>query len=49
MLGDAMIHAETERRNDAEKIENLISEKVIDAAIEVHRTFRWAWSFRKSL
>ena len=26
------------RREDAEKIENLLSEKVIDAAIEVHRT-----------
>jgi GxxExxY protein len=33
-----MINAETRGRNDAEKIENLLSEKVIDAAIEVHRT-----------
>lgn len=33
-----MINAETQRREDAEKIENLLSEKVIDAAIEVHRT-----------
>ncbi len=33
-----MINAETERRGDAEKIENLLSEQVLDAAIEVHRT-----------
>jgi PD-(D/E)XK nuclease superfamily len=33
-----MINAETERRGDAEKIENLLSERVLDAAIEVHRT-----------
>ena len=33
-----MLNAETERRGDAEKIENLLSEKVLDAAIEVHRT-----------
>ena len=33
-----MINAEAQRREDAEKIENLLSEKVIDAAIEVHRT-----------
>ena len=33
-----MISAEAERRRDAEKIENLLSEKVLDAAIEVHRT-----------
>ena len=31
-----MINAETERRGDAEKIENLLSEQVLDAAIEVH-------------
>jgi GxxExxY protein len=34
-----MINAETERRGDAERIENLLSEQVLDAAIEVHRTF----------
>jgi GxxExxY protein len=33
-----MLNAETQRRNDAEKIENVLSEQVIDAAIEVHRT-----------
>ncbi len=33
-----MINAETQRRRDAEKIENLLSEQVLDAAIEVHRT-----------
>lgn len=33
-----MINAETGRRGDAEKIENLLSEQVLDAAIEVHRT-----------
>ena len=33
-----MINAETERRGDAEIIENLLSEQVLDAAIEVHRT-----------
>ncbi len=33
-----LINAETLRRKDAEKIENLLSEQVIDAAIEVHRT-----------
>jgi len=33
-----MINAETQRRDDAEKIENLLSEQIIDAAIEVHRT-----------
>ena len=33
-----MLNAETERRGDAEKIENLLLEKVLDAAIEVHRT-----------
>ncbi len=33
-----MINAETQRRQDAEKIENLLSEQIIDAAIEVHRT-----------
>ena len=30
-----MINAETERQGDAEKIENLLSEQVLDAAIEV--------------
>lgn len=33
-----MINAETERPGDAEIIENLLSEQVLDAAIEVHRT-----------
>jgi GxxExxY protein len=33
-----MFNAETVRRGDAEIIENLISEQVLDAAIEVHRT-----------
>ncbi len=33
-----MINAETLRRGDAEKIENVLSEQVLDAAIEVHRT-----------
>lgn len=33
-----MINAETERQRDAERIENLLSEQVLDAAIEVHRT-----------
>lgn len=33
-----MINAETERRGDAERIENLLSEQALDAAIEVHRT-----------
>ena len=33
-----MVNAETERRGDAERIENLLSEQVLDAAIEVHRT-----------
>ena len=33
-----MINAETERQGDAEKIENLLSEQVLDTAIEVHRT-----------
>lgn len=33
-----MINAETGRRGDAEIIENLLSEQVLDAAIEVHRT-----------
>lgn len=32
-----MSNAETQRRYDAEKIENLLSLKIIDAAIEVHR------------
>jgi GxxExxY protein len=33
-----MINAETVSRGDAEIIENLLSEQVLDAAIEVHRT-----------
>ena len=33
-----MKSAETESRKDAEKIENLLSEQILDAAIEVHRT-----------
>ena len=33
-----MINAETGRRGDTEIIENLLSEQVLDAAIEVHRT-----------
>ncbi len=33
-----MINAETVRRGDAELIENLLSEQILDAAIEVHRT-----------
>lgn len=33
-----MINAETVRRGDAEIIENVLSEQVLDAAIEVHRT-----------
>ena len=33
-----MINAETVRRSDAEIIENLLSEQILDAAIEVHRT-----------
>jgi len=33
-----MINAETESRRDAEVTENLLSEQVLDAAIEVHRT-----------
>ena len=32
------VNAETESREDAEKIENLLSQQVLDAAIEVHRT-----------
>lgn len=32
-----MINAETLSRGDAEIIENLLSEQVLDAAIEVHR------------
>lgn len=32
-----MINAETQRRSDAEIIENLLSDRIIDAAIEVHR------------
>ena len=33
-----MINAESANRRDAEIIENLLSEQVLDAAIEVHRT-----------
>ena len=33
-----MINAETLSRGDAEIIENLLSEQVLDAAIEVHST-----------
>ena len=33
-----MINAEAVSRGDAEIIENLLSEQVLDAAIEVHRT-----------
>lgn len=33
-----MINAETQRREDAEKIENILSEQILDAAIEVHRS-----------
>lgn len=33
-----MINAETLCRRDAEIIENLLSERILDAAIEVHRT-----------
>jgi GxxExxY protein len=33
-----MINAEAVRRRDAKIIENLLSEQVLDAAIEVHRT-----------
>jgi hypothetical protein len=36
--GRTMINTEAESREDAEKIENLLSEQVLDAAIEVHRT-----------
>ena len=32
------INAETQSRRDAEKIENILAEQIIDAAIEVHRT-----------
>lgn len=32
------INAKTRGRNDAEKIENILAEQIIDAAIEVHRT-----------
>ena len=32
------INAEPQSRKDAEKIENRLTEQVIDAAIEVHRT-----------
>jgi GxxExxY protein len=33
-----MINAKAGRRGDAEIIENLLSEQILDAAIEVHRT-----------
>lgn len=33
-----MVNAEAERHSDAEKIENLLSEQILNAAIEVHRT-----------
>lgn len=33
-----MINAETQRREGAEKIENRLSEQILDAAIEVHRS-----------
>ena len=33
-----MINAESERRRDTEIAENLLSEQILDAAIEVHRT-----------
>ena len=33
-----MRNAESESRGDAERIENLLSEQILDAAIEVHRT-----------
>ena len=34
----SMINAETQRRKDAEIIENILSEQILDAAIEVHRS-----------
>ncbi len=37
-LGLEMLNAEPQRRCDAEKMENLLSEQIINAAIEVHRT-----------
>ena len=33
-----ILNAETQRRCDAEKIENILSEQIRQAAIEVHRT-----------
>ncbi len=42
-----MINAETVRRGDTEIIENVLSEQVLDAGIEVHRTFRWSRTVRK--
>jgi len=33
-----MINAETQRRKDAEKIENILSKQILDAAIEVHQS-----------
>lgn len=33
-----MFNAETQRRGDAEKMENTLSEQILDAAIEVHRS-----------
>ena len=35
---ELQINAEAERQGDAEIIENLLSEQILDAAIEVHRT-----------
>ena len=35
---DTILHAETQGRCDAEKIENILSEQIRQAAIEVHRT-----------
>jgi GxxExxY protein len=32
------MNAATQRRGDAEKVENLLAEQVLDAALEVHRT-----------
>ena len=37
-MESVIINAETRSRRDAEKIENLLCEQIIDAAIEVHRT-----------
>lgn len=37
ILNDKWINAEAQSRGDAEKIENKLSELILDAAIEVHR------------